>query len=141
MALAYKKLVVWQRADDLFVEIHRLTHQLFPSFERYELWSQLRRAAYSVPANIVEGSARPSARDKINFFNIASASLSEVTYGIHAAFRLGYIDQSKYEHIDELTRMVAAPLSGLIRHHRAMRFVKAVAPTAMFVVLLSQILL
>jgi four helix bundle protein len=59
MALAYKKLVVWQRADDLFIEIHRLTHQLFPSFERYELGSQLRRAAYSVPANIVEGSARP----------------------------------------------------------------------------------
>ena len=140
MGLAYKKLVVWQRADDLFIEIHRLTHQLFPSFERYELGSQLRRAAYSVPANVVEGSARPSARDKIKFFNIASASLSEVTYGIHAALRLGYIDQARYEHLDELTRMVAAPLSGLIRHHRVSRLVKAIAPTAILVVLLTRML-
>ena len=140
MALAYKKLVVWQRADDLFIEIHCLTHQLFPGFERYELGSQLRRAAYSVPANVVEGSARSSARDKIKFFNIASASLSEVTYGIHAAFRLGYIDQARYEHLDELTRMVAAPLSGLIRHHRASRLVRAVAPTVAFVVLLTRML-
>ena len=141
MALAYKKLVVWQRADDLFIEIHRLTHQLFPTFERYELGSQLRRAAYSVPANVVEGSARPSARDKIKFFNIASASLSEVTCGIHAAFRLGYSDQTRHEHLDELTWMVAAPLSGLIRHHRAMWLVKAVTPIAMFVGVLTQILL
>jgi four helix bundle protein len=140
MGLAYKKLVVWQRADDLFIEIHRLTHQLFPSFERYELGSQLRRAAYSVPANVVEGSARPSARDKIKFFNIASASLSEVTYGIHAAFRLGYIDQARYEHLDELTRMVAAPLAGLIRHHRASRLVKAIVPIALLVAFLTGLL-
>jgi four helix bundle protein len=58
MALKYENLVVWQRADDLFIVIHRLTHQRFPADERYELGRQLRRAAYSVPANIVEGSAR-----------------------------------------------------------------------------------
>lgn len=64
MSLKYKKLVVWQRADDLFIEVHRLTHERFPSFERYELGSQLRRAAYSVRANVVEGSARATGRDK-----------------------------------------------------------------------------
>ena len=140
MALAYKKLVVRQRADDLFLEIHRLTHQVFPSFERYELGSQLRRAAYSVPANVVEGSARSSARDKVKFFNIASASLSEVTYGIHAAFRLGYIDQDRYEQLDELTRMVAAPLNGLIRHHRAARVIKAIVPTVSLLILFGRML-
>ena len=58
MALDYKKLVVWQRADDLFIGVHRLTRQRFPVEERYELGQQLRRAAFSVPANIVEGNAR-----------------------------------------------------------------------------------
>ena len=82
MSLQYKSLVVWQRADDLFVEIHRLRHQQFPRDEQYELGRQLRLAAYSVPANIVEGFARQHARDTINFFNIASASLSELTYGL-----------------------------------------------------------
>ena len=70
MPLHYTKLVVWQRADDLFIEVHRLTHQLFPSVERFELGSQMRRAAYSVPANVVEGSARQGQGDKIKFFNI-----------------------------------------------------------------------
>ena len=88
MSLPYKTLVVWQRADDLFIDIHRLTQQHFPREEQYELGRQLRRAAYSVPANIVEGFARQHGRDRINFFNIASASLSELTYGLHAAHRL-----------------------------------------------------
>ena len=127
MSLQYKNLVVWQRADDLFISIHRLRHQQFPSDERYELGRQLRRAAHSVPSNIVKGNARQHTRDKLNFFNIASASLSEVTYGLHAARRLGYIDEDTYRSLDDLTRMVAAPLNGLIKKHRATQVMKVVS--------------
>jgi len=49
-----------------------------------------------VAANIVEGSARKRTNDKLNFYNIASASLSEVTYGLHAASRLGYLTQDEH---------------------------------------------
>ena len=140
MSLKYKKLVAWQRADDLFIDIHRLTHQLFPSFERFELGSQLRRAAWSVPANVVEGSARSTGRDKIKFFNIASSSLSEVTYGIHAALRLGYIDQPTYERLEEQTRMVAAPLNGLIRKERLGLLSKAIASTVTMMLLMAPLL-
>ena len=117
MSLEYKNLVAWQRADDLFVEVHRLTHQRFPDDERYELGRQT--AAVSVPANVVEGNARQSGRDKLRFFNMASASLSELTYGLHSARRLGYIDEAEYKRLDDLARMVAAPLHGLIRKRRA----------------------
>ena len=58
MSLAHENLVAWQRADDLFIDLHRLTHQRFPRFERFEIGQQIRRAAWSVPANIVEGIAR-----------------------------------------------------------------------------------
>jgi four helix bundle protein len=119
MSLPYKNLVVWQRADDLFISIHRLTHQHFPPEERYELGRQLRRAAWSVPSNVVEGNARQHTRDKLNFLNVAAASLSEVTYGLHAAWRLGYIDDTMYESFDRMAREVAAPLYGLIRRERA----------------------
>jgi four helix bundle protein len=119
MSLQYKKLVVWQRADDLFIHIHRLTHQRFPADERYELGRQLRRAALSVPSNIVEGVARRHTLEKINFLNIASASLSEVTYGLHAALRLGYLDERTYRTIDDQARMVAAPLNGLLKKYRS----------------------
>src|SRR4051812_31268142 len=54
MTLRHHSLVAWQRADDLFIKLHQLTIQRFPSLERFELSSQLRRAAYSVPANIAE---------------------------------------------------------------------------------------
>ncbi len=124
MSLQYKNLVVWQRADDLFVEVHRITHQCFPPEERYELGRQLRRAALSVPSNIVEGNTRHHTRDKLNFFNIASGSLSEVTYGLHAARRLGYVDDATYNRLDDQARMVAAPLYGLIRKKRAELIVK-----------------
>jgi 23S rRNA-intervening sequence protein len=58
MPLRHHSLVAWQRADDLFIEVHKLSLSSFPDFERYELGSQIRRAAYSVAANIVEGCER-----------------------------------------------------------------------------------
>ena len=131
MTVHYRNLVVWQRADDLFIGVHQLTHQQFPRTERFELGSQLRRAAYSVPANIVEGSARQSERDRINFFNIAASSLSEVTYGLHAARRLEYMDEATFERFDKMTRTVAAPLYGLIRHERAQRLRKTARVTVL----------
>ena len=48
----YTKIEAWKLADDLAVAIYERT-RLFPKEEIYGLTSQLRRAAYSVPANIV----------------------------------------------------------------------------------------
>jgi four helix bundle protein len=118
MALAHHNLVAWQRADDLFIDVHRLTLQRLPGHERYELGAQLRKAAFSVPANVVEGIARRSDGDTIRFLNIASASLSEVGYGLHAARRLGYLTVAEYEHFEQKVRMISGPLHGLLRRHR-----------------------
>jgi 23S rRNA-intervening sequence protein len=59
--LRHHTLVAWQRADDLFIEVHQLTLKSFPSYEKYELGSQMRRAAFSIAVNIVEGCALPIA--------------------------------------------------------------------------------
>jgi four helix bundle protein len=118
MALPHHNLVAWQRADDLSLDVHRLTLQRFPAHERLELGAQLRKAAFSVPANIVEGIARRSRRDTIRFLNIASASLAEVGYGLHAARRLGYLPVAEYESFEEKVKMIAGPLHGLIRRHQ-----------------------
>jgi four helix bundle protein len=118
MPLAHHNLVVWQRADDLFVDIHQLTHKRFPSHEKYELSSQLRRAAYSVPANIVEGTEREHERESLHFLSIACASLAELGYGLHAARRLGYLLPAEYDEFERRLRMIAAPLRGLMRRYR-----------------------
>jgi hypothetical protein len=44
MELPHHNLVAWQRADDLFITVHLLS-RAFPPYERYELGSQMRRAA------------------------------------------------------------------------------------------------
>lgn len=115
MSLRHENLVAWQRADDLFVAIHQLTRQSFPPSERYLLTSQIRRSAYSVAANIVEGFARRSGKEKLHFLNISEASLAEVGYCLHVAKRLGYIDKIAYAAIDVQVRRTAAPLVGLIK--------------------------
>lgn len=114
MPLAHEKLVAWQRADDLFIAVHRLTKSL-PDIERFALASQMRRAAYSVPANIVEGMARRSVRDRARFLNVAEASLAELAYCLHVSRRLNYVTDEGYAELDRMVRQTAAPLVGLMR--------------------------
>src|SRR5205809_5530297 len=98
MPLRHHSLVAWQRADDLFISLHQLSLKAFPAFERYELAGQMRRAAYSVPANIAEGFARRYRRSRLHFLNIADGSLAEVGNCVHVANRLGYFsDELKHE--------------------------------------------
>ena len=114
MPLAHHSLVAWQRADNLFIHLHQFA-KTFPSEERFELGSQMRRAAYSVPANIVEGFARRTLPDRARFLSVAWASLAEVGYCLHVAHRLDYIDDALNETLERELKMTAAPLAGLIR--------------------------
>jgi four helix bundle protein len=118
MALRHHGLIAWQRADDLFVKLHQLSLKALPSFERYQLGSQLRRAAFSVPVNMVEGFARPPSRGRVNFLKIAQSSLAEVGYCIHVAQRLGYVSEEMARELDEEIKKVGGPLAGLIRTER-----------------------
>jgi four helix bundle protein len=119
--LRHHSLVAWQRADDLFIKLHLLTIKQFPAFERFELASQLRKAAYSVPANIVEGFARRHRRERLHFLNIAEASLAEVGYCLHVALRLGYVTEEVLKEFESELNRVGAPLVGLIRSTRLMK--------------------
>jgi four helix bundle protein len=119
MSLSHHSLVAWQRADDLFIKLHRLAFKAFPAYELFALSAQMRKAAYSVAANIVEGFARRHQRDRLNFLNISEASLAEVGYCIHVAGRLGYIGAELVQELEADIKMVAAPLVGLIRSTQA----------------------
>jgi four helix bundle protein len=119
MGHRHEQLIAWQRADDLFIRVHQLAASRLPASERYELGSQLRRAAYSVPANIVEGFARRSFKERAHFLNIAEASLAEVGYCLHVARRLAYLGESEYAELEREVRATAAPLVGLLRAVRA----------------------
>jgi four helix bundle protein len=110
----YTKIEAWKLADDLTVAVYERT-RLFPKDEVYGLTSQLRRASYSVPANIVEGSSRESQKDYLHFLYIARGSLSETQYFIHLARRLGYLPADQADDLHSQTKQAFGCLHGLIR--------------------------
>ena len=110
----YTKIRAWQMADDLTVAVYKAT-KCFPDEERYALTNQVRRAAYSVPANIVEGSSRDSKKDYLHFLYIARGSLSETRYFLHLSARLGYLSATEKEEISESALDALRVLAGLIR--------------------------
>ncbi|MFZ2196372.1 MAG: four helix bundle protein [Thermodesulfovibrionales bacterium] len=99
--MTYKDLRVWQKADELAFEIYRMTKK-FPKDEMYGITSQLRRAALSVPTNIVEGYARKGDKELSRFVSISIGSLAEVEYLLTFARRLGYFTDRDYIIADAL---------------------------------------
>jgi four helix bundle protein len=73
----HRDLRVWQEAVALSVLVYRFTER-FPRHEQFGLTSQLRRAAVSIAANLAEGAARRSTRERLQFIAIARGSASEV---------------------------------------------------------------
>jgi four helix bundle protein len=110
----YTKIEAWRLADDLTVSVYERTRS-FPREEIYGLTSQLRRASYSVPANIVEGASRESKKDYLHFLYIARGSLSETQYFIHLARRLSYLPEEESNTLRDQTKIAFACLHGLIR--------------------------
>ena len=110
----YTKILAWQKADDLTVAVYEATKG-FPKDKVYALTSQLRRAAYSVPANITEGASRSSQKDYLHFLYIARGSLHEAHYFLHLAHRLGYLDSKARTRLLAQAEEVSRILTGLIQ--------------------------
>jgi four helix bundle protein len=85
----FKRLKVWQKAHAVAVGVYRVTKSLPPS-ERFGLVTQMERAAVSIAANIVEGSARGGDREAARFFPYALGSAAELEYLFLLAIDLGY---------------------------------------------------
>jgi four helix bundle protein len=125
----YTKIEAWKLADDLTVAIYQAT-QTFPREEVYGITSQIRRAACSVPANIVEGSSRESKKDYLHFLYIARGSLSETQFFVHLSRRLGYLSDADADKLIGQTRQTFACLHGLIKavEKETGKFGKSVVP-------------
>jgi four helix bundle protein len=92
MVQNFRKLRVWQDAQDLAVEVYELTVS-FPSSERFGLSSRLRRGAISISSNIAEGCGRRGPGEMARSLEIAIGSCSELESQLTLVERLGYVDE------------------------------------------------
>lgn len=110
----YRKLTVWGHAHAVVLHVYRVTGA-WPSRRDAGLGGQLRRAAASVAANIVEGCARSSRTELSRFLEIAYASAAEVEYHLLLARDLGLCADRDYEDLSNKIDHVQRMLRGLRR--------------------------
>ncbi len=116
---SFRDLKVWQKAHHMVLDVYEMT-RTFPREERYGLTQQMRRAASSVPTNIVEGFKRRSDKEFAYFLNLADASLEETKYHVMLARDLGYLKEVEHGAVsalcDEVGRMLYGFQKVLSRH-------------------------
>lgn len=114
----YKKLDVWVKSNEMYLYIKKNIVANFPKEERYELTSQLQRAALSVPLNIVEGCGRFTDKDFAHFLDNALGSINETDYCCFVAKELNYISESQYIFINQLINEIRGMLIAFLKFLR-----------------------
>ena len=107
-------LKAWQHAERLAVECSKAA-QHFPDYEQERLADQLRRASYSIPLNIAEGSTRKGTRDYRRFLDTAWGSLAEVQTALTMAKDLSYLRPVEFARLEALATETSKTLFGLLR--------------------------
>lgn len=109
----HERLKAWEHAHRLYLAVHEAT-KTWPREERFELTSQVRRAAFSVPANIVEGASRRGPREFRRALDIARGSLAELGYGLVAAKSLGYVTDDRWAVVEPIREETSRVLWALL---------------------------
>ncbi len=114
----YKKLEVWRKSHELYMHIKKVIVVKFPKEEKYELTSQLQRAALSIPLNIVEGCGRHTEKDFAYFLNNSLGSVNETDYCCFAASELNYINHEEYTIVNKMISEIRGMLIAFLKFLR-----------------------
>ena len=111
---SFTDLVAWQKAHKLVVAVYEML-KAFPDFEQYGLANQMRRSAVSVTSNIAEGFTRSGKKEKVQFYAIAKASLTEMQNQLLISKDVGYIKEKLFKEMAQASIEVGKLITGLQR--------------------------
>ena len=105
-------LEVYQKLCRLHIEICDLSH-VWPSEERYEIGSQIRRSSNSSPAQLAEKNDDRHVRNKIEGVNRSRGEAAETIHHLFMAKAKGYITADVYESFRTRYKECIRMLNGL----------------------------
>lgn len=117
----YTKYEVWQKGHEFTLMVYQKIIPLLPSSEKFELSSQLKRAAYSIPLNIAEGCGRSTDKDFARFLDNALGSVHEAEYCALLIKDLSYISEEYYKEMEASTNQIKSKLINLIKKIRSVQ--------------------
>lgn len=106
---------VWKRANELAVEIYKVTTTL-PRSEDYGLTSQIRRSSNGVAACIAEGFGRTTSKDKSYFYLVARGSAYETQNHLIYGTEVGYFENEKSEMLHKSYDQLIYDLNKLMKY-------------------------
>jgi four helix bundle protein len=101
LMMPYQRFRAWNACHELAIAVYQATNS-WPRSELYGLTSQTRKAAYSAPACIAEGSAKRGRTEFRRYLDISNGSLSELSYALQLARDLKMVDAEGYERLEAL---------------------------------------
>ena len=108
----FEDLIAWQKARELTREIYTVTKN--GEFKKdFGLRDQIQRACVSIMSNIAEGFDRASRAEFHQFLVIAKGSCAEVKSQLYVAFDVGYLSNTRFNKLKELTDEVLQIIGGL----------------------------
>lgn len=111
----YKKLKVWQKSHRLALKCRKAAKAIRGA-EYMSMRSQIIKAAFSVPSNIVEGNGAQTAAEYARFIRISRNSNDHLDYHIVCARDLPVMSQARAAHLLERIEEVGKMLSGLLEY-------------------------
>jgi four helix bundle protein len=110
----FRQLDVWNKSHQLTLRVYKITKN-YPSDERFGLISQMRRSAFSVPANIAEGFARRGKAEKRQFLRISQGSANELLYYLILSKDLGYLKDigKETQELESISKMLSTMIKRL----------------------------
>ncbi|MCB2213744.1 four helix bundle protein [bacterium] len=114
----HRNLTAYKLAKRFAHSVYDVTEDI-PRYEQYNLGSQLRRSALSIPSNIVEGCGRDTDADFIRFLIISHGSAKEAEFQLEFALERGFINNVEGRTLLDKAAELSRVIHGLIKSYRA----------------------